>query len=177
MYFTEKQLRILNFIKEFRQERGISPTLEEIADNFGVTKITIYGHINTLVQKRALKRKAHCARSIELMVEVEMPKETCSFPVSGIISTSRMEQANGAKVEVPINKQRRSVYRIRCTGFEEHGFKPGDSIFVADRSPETGQLVLFKRKGVPDICKYEHHGALGRVDVIGVITDMHRSIG
>ena len=48
MYFTEKQLRIMEFIQQFRDERGISPTLEEIASNFGVTKITVYEHINQL---------------------------------------------------------------------------------------------------------------------------------
>ena len=42
MYFTEKQLRIMEFIQQFREERGISPTLDEIASNFGVTKITVY---------------------------------------------------------------------------------------------------------------------------------------
>ena len=51
MYFTEKQLRIMEFIQQFRAERGISPTLEEIAEYFGVTKITIYEHINQLERK------------------------------------------------------------------------------------------------------------------------------
>ena len=57
MYFTEKQLRIMEFIQQFRDERGISPTLEEIASNFGVTKITVYEHINQLERKGALKRE------------------------------------------------------------------------------------------------------------------------
>ena len=83
MYFTEKQLRILEFIKQFRDERGISPTLEEIAENFGVTKITIYEHINQLERKGALKREKFRARSIELLVPVEERKARYDMPLMG----------------------------------------------------------------------------------------------
>ena len=55
MYFTEKQLKIMEFIQQFRTDRGISPTLEEIAKNFNVTKITIYEHINQLERKGRLE--------------------------------------------------------------------------------------------------------------------------
>lgn len=83
MYFTEKQLRIMQFIQQFRAERGISPTLEEIAENFGVTKITIYEHINQLERKGALKREKFRARSIELLVPVEEMQDRFSMPLLG----------------------------------------------------------------------------------------------
>ncbi|HLU50023.1 MAG TPA: transcriptional repressor LexA [Planctomycetota bacterium] len=83
MYFTEKQLRIMQFIQQFRAERGISPTLEEIAENFGVTKITIYEHINQLERKGALKREKFRARSIELLVPVEEMHDRFSMPLLG----------------------------------------------------------------------------------------------
>ena len=44
----------MEFIQQFREERGISPTLDEIASNFGVTKITVYEHVNQLERKGAL---------------------------------------------------------------------------------------------------------------------------
>jgi len=58
MYFTEKQLRIMEFIQQFRAERGIAPTLEEIAKNFNVTKITIYEHINQLERKARSRERS-----------------------------------------------------------------------------------------------------------------------
>ena len=96
MYFTEKQLRIIEFIQQFRQERGISPTLEEIADNFGVTKITIYEHINQLERKGALKREKFRARSIELLVPVEDRKSRYSLPLMGNIRDGRPIEVNEA---------------------------------------------------------------------------------
>ncbi|MEC9351956.1 MAG: repressor LexA, partial [Planctomycetota bacterium] len=83
MYFTEKQLRIMEFIQQFREERGISPTLDEIASNFGVTKITVYEHVNQLERKGALKREKFRARSIELLAPVEERKARYSMPLMG----------------------------------------------------------------------------------------------
>src|SRR5687767_110874 len=83
MYFTEKQLRIMEFIQQFRAERGISPTLEEIAKNFGVTKITIYEHINQLERKGAIRREKFRARSIEIMAPVEERGARFSVPLMG----------------------------------------------------------------------------------------------
>src|SRR6185436_4302327 len=71
MYFTAKQLRILEFIHRYQASRGISPTMEEIAEEFTVTKITIYEHLNELARKGALKREKFKARSIELLIPVK----------------------------------------------------------------------------------------------------------
>ena len=46
MFFTERQLRILNFIRGFILERGFSPTLEEIASDFGISRVTGYKIFN-----------------------------------------------------------------------------------------------------------------------------------
>ena len=62
--YTARQLEIMKFIREFRKSKNISPTLEEIAKEFGVTKITIYGHVNRLERKGAIKREAYTARSV-----------------------------------------------------------------------------------------------------------------
>ncbi|MFH2003106.1 MAG: HTH domain-containing protein, partial [Planctomycetota bacterium] len=71
MYFTEKQLQIINFIKAFIEDKGVSPTLEEIAQYFNVSKITIYEHIAALEKKGALKKSKNRARSIELISSEE----------------------------------------------------------------------------------------------------------
>ena len=67
MYFTEKQLLIINFIRDFIESKGVSPTLEEIAQYFEVSKITIYEHIAALEKKGALRKSKNRARSIELI--------------------------------------------------------------------------------------------------------------
>jgi len=48
---TRRQARILAFIESFRGAHGYSPTLQEIGDHFGRSKVTVLGHV------RALRRK------------------------------------------------------------------------------------------------------------------------
>ncbi len=67
MFLTEKQLAVLNFIRDFIRDKGISPTLDEMSQYFGVSKITIYEHVNALEKKGALTKTPNMARSITLV--------------------------------------------------------------------------------------------------------------
>ena len=62
---TRRQREILDFFQAYSSEQGISPTLEEIAENFGVNKVTIFGHVaedrdlvHTEVLRDLLERRA-----------------------------------------------------------------------------------------------------------------------
>jgi repressor LexA len=67
MFLTEKQLAVLTFIRDFIRDRGLSPTLDEMAQFFGVSKITIHEHVNALEKKGALTKTRNMARSIALV--------------------------------------------------------------------------------------------------------------
>ena len=55
---TRRQRQILDFYRAYTQEHGISPTLEEVAQSFGVNKVTIFGHVSELERKNHLSRAA-----------------------------------------------------------------------------------------------------------------------
>ncbi len=161
MYFTEKQLRILEFIKLFRDERGISPTLEEIAENFGVTKITIYEHINQLERKGALKREKFRARSIELLVPVEERKARYAMPLMGnlrggspIEATEQREDFNLSEF-LPFGKNCYAL-RIRGDGLAEDHITDGDLVIVEKREAATDgdTVVAVLDNGAACIRKY-----------------------
>ena len=148
MYFTEKQLRIMEFIQQFRTERGISPTLEEIAKNFGVTKITIYEHINQLERKGAIKREKFRARSIEILVPVEERTPRFSMPLMGnlrdglpIEATQDREDLNLADL-IPMGKKCYAL-RVRGDSMTEDHITDGDYVIVEKREAvENGETVL-----------------------------------
>ena len=48
---TRRQRQIVDFLRQYAGEHGISPTLEEIASHFGVNKVTIFGHVAELERK------------------------------------------------------------------------------------------------------------------------------
>ena len=72
---TPKQLRILTLIRDYRRKHGYSPTMQEIADTLGVTKVTVFEHVTGLEKKGLLRRSRHRARSLELTSRVEFPDE------------------------------------------------------------------------------------------------------
>jgi len=55
---TRRQRQILDFLLEYGRANSIAPTLEEIAQHFGVTKITIFGHVRELERKGFIERSS-----------------------------------------------------------------------------------------------------------------------
>ena len=55
---TRRQRDILRFFQDYVRENEISPTLEEIANHFGLNKVTIFGHVAELERKGVLRRAA-----------------------------------------------------------------------------------------------------------------------
>ena len=148
MYFTEKQLRIMEFIQQFRDERGISPTLEEIASNFGVTKITVYEHINQLERKGALKREKFRARSIELITSVEERKARYSMPLMGNFREGLPIEATEEREDLNISEMLPyglNFFALRVCGndLKQDHLTDGDLIIAEKReSVHNGDVVV-----------------------------------
>ncbi len=92
MFLTERQLAVLTFIKDFIRDKGISPTLDEMAQSFGVSKITIHEHVNALEKKGALTKTRNMARSIAL-VESDAGAARRSIPIRGRIAAGAAIEA------------------------------------------------------------------------------------
>src|SRR5438309_11425141 len=66
MNLTAKQNGIVRFSWGYRRSHGIAPTLSEIAEALGVSKITVHEHIGLLEKKGALKKEKYQSRSLTL---------------------------------------------------------------------------------------------------------------
>jgi len=149
LYFTEKQLLIITFIKDFIENKGVSPTLEEIAQHFKVSKITIYEHIAALEKKGALRKSKNRARSIELISSEE--REAISrfkVPVLGKIAAGKPIEAVQEAEEFDIASlfpDNKECYLLRVTGDSmiEDQIRDGDLVLVEKRSvPVNGEIVV-----------------------------------
>jgi len=138
VYFTEKQLNILEFIQEWREEKGISPTLEEMAVQFQVTKITIYEHLNQLERKGAIRRAKFRARSIEVLTPPPTKRKRFSLPLQGSIragsplDTVETEDTLNLDEVFPVDK---ACFALRVQGnsmIEDH-IQDGDYVMVEKR--------------------------------------------
>lgn len=88
MNLTPKQLRILQLIRDWRVRRGYSPTMQEMADEIGVSKVTVFEHVEALIKKGALVREPNKARSLSIADGIAVPDEArpLRFPLVGRIA-------------------------------------------------------------------------------------------
>jgi len=64
---TEKQSRILSFIKEHSQEIGFPPTVRDIASYFNISAKAAHDHIKAVAKKGHIRLLAGAARGIEIV--------------------------------------------------------------------------------------------------------------
>lgn len=74
------QARIIKYIALYRGAHGYSPTLQEIADHLGRTKVTVLEHIRALRRKGLVSmQKRHFARQLRLTGRW-LPPASCELP-------------------------------------------------------------------------------------------------
>lgn len=65
---TKKQLAVLEFLQDFTEERGISPSYREIQAGLGLSSVSaVAEHIDNLVMKGVLRKAPGAARSLEIL--------------------------------------------------------------------------------------------------------------
>ena len=65
---TKKQLAVLDFIRDFTEENGHSPSYREICEGIGLSSVSaVAEHIDNLVEKGVLLKTPGEARSLELL--------------------------------------------------------------------------------------------------------------
>ncbi len=65
---TKKQLAVLDFLRDFTDEKGYSPSYREIQAGLGLSSVSaVAEHIDNLVNKGVLKRAPGEARSLEIL--------------------------------------------------------------------------------------------------------------
>jgi len=91
MNLTPKQLKILKLIRDSRIRRGYSQTMQELADELGVSKVTVFEHVEALLRKGALTREPNKARSLSIPEGVTVPDEDrpLRYPLLGGIAAGR----------------------------------------------------------------------------------------
>ena len=97
MNLTRRQHKIVEFIRDYIADSGYAPTMQEIADHFGVSRPTVFEHIEALKAKGALHRQALRSRAIELAPE--LAGRPTAFPLVGLIAAgSPIEAIENAEV-------------------------------------------------------------------------------
>ena len=77
---TPKQMRVLLLVRTSRKVKGYSPTMQELANELGVSKVTVFEHVEALIGKGALLRDPNKARSLSVAPDLVLPHEQSGEP-------------------------------------------------------------------------------------------------
>src|ERR1700741_2035853 len=84
MALTRRQKQIYDFVCEFVDRRGYSPSLEEIGRRFQLSSVaTVHKHVTHLVAKGLLRRSRNVNRSIEPVPREEASQGGTDLPLLG----------------------------------------------------------------------------------------------
>src|SRR6202050_5900914 len=121
MNLTPRQVDVVVAIRNYRHLHGYSPTMQELADQLGTSKVTIFEHVGALERKRVLRRDKHKARSLEITTEEKLPDEDRStkLPLLGNIAAGSPIEAIENREEIDLEQMfhsRSGVYVLRVRG-------------------------------------------------------------
>ena len=167
-YLTERQRDILQFIREFQAERGVTPTHREICDHFGFSSYgTVYKHLSLLEKKGLIRRDWNQKRGVEL---VDQPKEQApsgaarELPLFGSIAAGRPIEAelSDETITVPerlIGRGENYVLKVRGDSMIEDGILDGDFVIIARRErADNGEMVVANVNGEVTLKRFYHEG-------------------
>src|SRR6478735_7945841 len=150
MNLTPRQLDVIVAIRNFRHIHGYSPTMQELADQLGTSKVTIFEHVGALEKKRVLKRDKHKARSLEIISEERLPDENraTKLPLLGNIAAGSPIEAIEDREELDLEKvfhSKNGVYVLRVRGdsmIDDH-LMDGDYVVIERReNAKSGEQVV-----------------------------------
>ena len=150
MNLTPRQLDVLVAIRNYRHLHGYSPTMQELADQLGTSKVTIFEHVGALEKKRVLRRDKHKARSLEIVSEEKLPDENRStkLPLLGNIAAGSPIEAIENREELDLESlfsSRQGVYVLRVRGesmIDDH-LCDGDYVVIERReNARNGEQVV-----------------------------------
>jgi repressor LexA len=152
MAVTRRQRQVYDFIAEFVQSHGYSPSFEEIGEGLGLSSLaTVHKHITNLEKKGLLKRDYNRSRSIDVLPPRGRLKQVLSasqgFPLVGRIAAGRPVEAIETPETISLNDFTRAkdvfVLEVRGDSMQDEHIVNGDYVLVEKTAAaHNGEIVV-----------------------------------
>ena len=149
MALTRRQREIYDFICQFVEANGYSPSLEEIGAHFELASVaTVHKHIQHLVSKGFLRKAWNRSRSLEPVPE--QASDVPDIPILGTVAAGVPIEAiedGSESIKVPAQMMGRPgetyALRVRGDSMIEDQICDGDIVIVESRSEaRNGDTVV-----------------------------------
>jgi repressor LexA len=153
MALTKRQRQIYDFISQFVEAQGYSPSLEEIAAAFGLSSVaTVHKHVKHLVDKGYLRKAWNRSRSVE-PVPAEEPVESVHLPILGTVAAgcpieaiepdAGLAELLAVPAEMAPGSKDHYVLRVRGDSMIEDQICDGDLVVIEGKQEaRNGETVV-----------------------------------
>jgi len=154
MAITRRQHEVYDFLSRFQQEKGYSPSFEEIREAMGLNSLaTVHKHVTNLEKKGLLTRDYNRSRSIDLLPPKGRLKQamavntTMVLPLVGRIAAGQPIEAVQSNETISLADFVRSkevfVLEVRGDSMQDEAILNGDYVMVEkSRTAHNGDIVV-----------------------------------
>lgn len=148
----KRQRQIVDYLTQYIQQNGFSPTLQEIATAIGVSSLaTIHEHLEALIRKGVIRKYEGAVRGIEL-VDRRLNKSGSGveLPLMGYIAAgSPIEPYTDPNATYSVSpqmisgKKRAYVLQVKGNSMVDDGILDGDFVIVEEQEEVyNGDIVI-----------------------------------
>lgn len=142
MAITKRQRQVYDFLQEFMQKNGYSPSYEEIGAGLGLSSLaTVHKHISNLEKKGMLKREYNRSRSIDVLPvrglfkkSVQKVPTEMALPLMGRIAAGHPIEAIESPETISLGDITRSkdvfVLQVKGESMKDEHIVDGDYVLV-----------------------------------------------
>jgi len=154
---TEKQMRVLEYVKEQIKKNGYAPSVREICQALGLKSTsTVHGYLSRLQKKGLIQKAALKPRTIRITDEEEngqqafyTSKEMVDVPIVGkvtagmpILAVENVEDSFPLPIDFVGNSET-FMLRVRGDSMIEAGILDGDLVLVKKQNTaENGDIIV-----------------------------------
>lgn len=147
-----RQRQIVEFISQYIQKNGYSPTLQDIADAIGVSSLaTVHEHLQALEKKGIIKKFEGAVRGIELLDRtVSRNTPGIELPIKGFIAAGQpIEPYTDPNAQFKVSptmltgKKRSYVLQVKGESMIDEGILDGDYVVIEEQDKvKDGDIVV-----------------------------------
>lgn len=146
---SERQQRMLAYIREFTEEHGYPPSIREIGQAVGITSTSVVDYnLKVLEREGLLRRDREVSRGIGVIGGRAARPRVVSVPIVGRIAAGEPIEALGDHpdiIELPASLAPEGAYALQVKGrsMVEDLINDGDLVVVRPReTAENGSIVV-----------------------------------
>lgn len=138
MALTKRQKHVLDFLAEFIDRNGYSPSFEEIGESLGLSSVaTVHKHVSNLEQKGFIRRGYNQSRSIDI---VAMPERVLPGRTRATHTNVAASRDSAIEMEFPLLGRIAAGYPVEAIASEE-------TFSLSDFARARGEIFVLKVKG------------------------------